>query len=341
MHKDSSLDSIKIIAEAGVNHNGSLASALDLCSVALDAGADVVKFQTWTTDEIICSGTPKAEYQILGTDDAQSQYSMLKELELSFDDFYKIKNHCDSIGIEFMSTPDDVASLKFLVNELGLRTIKVGSGEIRNTTYLSKVASLVPNIILSTGMHSLADIAYSVEVVQREHVVNLSLLQCTSSYPCPYNSAHLNVIPALSSTFQLPVGFSDHTNGLLAGTIAASLGASIIEKHFTTDKSLAGPDHAASLSPNELVEYINNIRNVPILLGSSLKSLQDCEIDVHNVVSKRVVAIAPISPGDLLTEANIGLRRSPDPKSYTADLFPLLLGTVSQRPYDIGNSIHI
>lgn len=235
-----------IIAEAGVNHNGELDLALKLCDAAKEAGADVVKFQTWKTEKIITQNVSQAEYQVTNTGIEETQYEMLKKLELSYDDFRKIKKHCDEIGILFSSTADEEESLDFLI-ELGIPFIKIGSGDIGNIPYLRYIGRKKMPIILSTGMSSLADVDSSINALREGGATDISILHCTTNYPCPYEDVNLRAMLTLQDAFHLPVGYSDHTMGKDVAISAVTLGASIIEKHFTLDCHMEGPDHAASV----------------------------------------------------------------------------------------------
>jgi N-acetylneuraminate synthase/N,N'-diacetyllegionaminate synthase len=329
---------IFIIAEAGVNHNGSLDKALELCKIAKDSGADAVKFQTWKTEELVLEKARQANYQKINTGFTQSQYQMLKELELSFNDFYLIKTFCDSIGIEFLSTPDEVTSLKFLVEDLGLTTIKVGSGELANLPYLREISNLAEKVILSTGMHSIEDVANSVNIFKEKSNIELILLQCTSSYPCPYEALNLKVMQTYSKLFKCKVGFSDHSIGLMASLLAASFGANVIEKHFTKDKNQKGPDHFCSLDPGELKDMITNIRLIPTILGSNEKSIQECEMDARLTATKVIVASNVIKKGQVFNSNNISLIRA-GAVGHDGTMWDSLIGSKSNRDYLTGDVI--
>ena len=239
-----------IIAEAGVNHNGQLDLALKLCDAAKEAGVDCVKFQTWQTEKIVTRKAEKATYQSENTNDAEeSQFDMLKKLELSYEDFRLVQEHCNKIGIDFLSTPDEEYSLAFLMNELHLPLIKIGSGEVTNIPYLRQMASYHKPIILSTGMATLAQVAMAYDTLIAAGAPSVSLLHCTTNYPCPKNEVNLRAMQTMKEAFKCPVGYSDHTMGTEIPIAAVAMGAEIIEKHFTLDRNMDGPDHKASLEP--------------------------------------------------------------------------------------------
>lgn len=337
---DENKESIFVIAEAGVNHNGDLERALDLCSIARDSGADAVKFQTWKTEKIVLKSADQAKYQKLNSGVVQTQFDMLKELELSEFDFEKIKNFCDKINIEFLSTPDEIDSLYFLRYKLGLKTIKIGSGEIGNELFLREVTKVAEKVILSTGMHEIIDIANSVNIIRTDPSTDLVLLQCTSSYPCPSEFVHLRVMETLRKAFNCEVGFSDHTLGITASIAAAAMGAKVIEKHFTQSKTLKGPDHLCSLEPKELKEMISAIRTVPIIMGSEHKKLQDCEKDVKKVASKVIVASKKIEVGDVLDKNNLTLIRA-GKIGLDGTYFEKLIGNIAKKEYEKGEVIFL
>lgn len=326
------MTSTRIIAEAGVNHNGSLERALDLCTIARDCGADAVKFQTWKTDLLILPLTPQAKYQTKNSDIAQDQYSMLRELELSYSDFERIKTHCDTIGIEFMSTPDESTSLRFLVNDLGLKKIKVGSGELGNIPFLREVATLADHIILSTGMSSLEEVEMSIHALGRPAPEKLTLLHCTSSYPCPAEYANLNVIPELRGYFPYDIGYSDHTLGITVSIAAAALGARVIEKHFTQNCRLPGPDHSCSLEPDELARLVESVRTVSASLGHKIKTLQAVEEDVRLTATKVIIATRPIHQGMRFSRENIALLRAGVP-GINGFQWDALMGQPAKKSY--------
>ena len=291
---------VYIIAEAGVNHNGRLDLALQLCDAAKDAGVDAIKFQTWKTELIISKNTEMADYQKknLGNDD--SQYDMLKKLELSYDNFHLIKDYCDNIGLQFLSTADETESLDFLC-ELGMPFIKLGSGEITNIPYLRYCAKKNMPLIISTGMCNLSDVATAFDVLTKAGAKDITLLHCTTNYPCPMDEVNLRAMQTMKDAFKCKVGYSDHTMGTEIPIAAVAMGAEIIEKHFTLDRNMEGPDHKASLEPQELKYMVDCIRNIEVALGDGIKKPNASEVEISKVVLKSIVAKAAIKKGDILT----------------------------------------
>lgn len=298
-----------IIAEAGVNHNGSLEIALKLCDAAKEVGADVVKFQTWKTENLITKNVAQAGYQTSNTGVQESQFDMLKKLELTYDEFRKIKEHCDEIGIVFASTADEPESLDFLV-ELGIPFIKVGSGDIGNVSFLRYMGTKELPIILSTGMSSLPDVELSVNALREGGVSEITLLHCTTNYPCPYEDVNLKAMETLRKAFDLPVGYSDHTIGREVSIAAVALGAMVIEKHFTLDCNMEGPDHIASTEPKDFAAMVKAIRMTETILGNGEKQPTSSEKEISKVVTKRIVAKQDIRAGDIFSEDNICVKRN-------------------------------
>ena len=298
-----------IIAEAGVNHNGRLDLALKLCDAAKECGADVVKFQTWKTEALITGHVAQADYQTRNTGITESQFDMLKRLELPYDDFRKIKAYCDEIGIVFASTADEPESLDFLTG-LGIPFIKVGSGDIGNVPYLRYMGSKGLPVILSTGMSSLAGVDVSVSALREGGAGDITLLHCTTNYPCPYEEVNLKAMLTLREAFHLPVGYSDHTVGRDVSVAAAALGACVIEKHFTLDRGMEGPDHAASTDPAEFRELVKAIRTIETSMGTGIKAPTASETRIAEVVTKRIVAGRRIAAGEIFTEDNVCIKRN-------------------------------
>lgn len=330
------MDRCLIIAEAGVNHNGNLNTALKLCDAAKEAGADVVKFQTWKTEAIITKTVAQAEYQQENTGVQESQFDMLKRLELSYDDFRKIKEHCDSIGIQFASTADEAESLDFLIS-IGIPFIKIGSGEIGNVSYLRYMGSKKMPVILSTGMSSLADIDISIQALREGGATDITLLHCTTSYPCVFENVNLNAMNTIQDAFKLPVGYSDHTLGSTVAIAAVAMGAKVIEKHFTLDKNMEGPDHKASSTPDEFKEYVQAIRNIEKAMGNGVKEPTKVEKEISKVVLKRIVAKRPIAKNQVITEDDICVKRND--VGLSCNKWDIIVGTKARKDYVVDEGI--
>lgn len=327
-----------IIAEAGVNHNGQLDLALKLCDAAKKAGVDCVKFQTWQTEKIVTRKAEKATYQSENTNNAEeSQFDMLKKLELSYEDFRLVQEHCNKIGIDFLSTPDEEYSLAFLMNELHLPLIKIGSGEVTNIPYLRQMASYHKPIILSTGMATLAQVAMAYDTLIAAGAPSVSLLHCTTNYPCPKNEVNLRAMQTMKEAFKCPVGYSDHTMGTEIPIAAVAMGAEIIEKHFTLDRNMDGPDHKASLEPHELKYMVDCIRNIEVALGDGIKRPNPSEVEISKVVLKSIVAKVPINMGETLTANNMTIKRAGS--GIPAAHWDMIVGTKALRDYDIDEPI--
>lgn len=300
--------SVFIIAEAGVNHNGSLELAKKLVDAAKEAGADCVKFQTYITKNIVSKNAVKAEYQKQQTKAEESQHDMLKRLELSFDDFIELNTYCKRKDIEFMSTAFDFDSIDFL-KRLEMRNWKIPSGDITNLPYLLKIAKLKAPVILSTGMSTMEDIASAIKTLKDNGSGDLTVLHCTTEYPTPYNEVNLMAMNTIKEKFGVRVGYSDHTKGIEVPIAAVALGATIIEKHFTLSKDMEGPDHKASLEPNELKAMIDSIRHIEVALGSGNKQPTESEMKNMNVARKSIIALKDIKVGEIFSEDNITVKR--------------------------------
>lgn len=319
-----------IIAEAGVNHNGRLDLALQLCDAAKESGADVVKFQTWKTENLITRNLEQAEYQVLNSGKRESQFDMLKKLELSYDNFRTIKRHCDEIGISFSSTADESESLDFLV-ELGIPFIKIGSGDIGNVPFLRYIGSKKMPIILSTGMSTIADVDISINALKEGGATEISILHCTTNYPCSYEDVNLRAMLTLRDAYRLPVGYSDHTIGREVAVSAVALGAKIIEKHFTLDCRMVGPDHSASTEPQDFAELVKAIRIVETCLGTGVKGPTDREKNIAKVISKRAVAKRNIKKGEVFTAENLCVKRNDI--GIRAKYWDLIIGRIARKNY--------
>lgn len=299
-----------VIAEAGVNHNGRYDIACKLIDAAKIAGADAVKFQTFKTENILTKKTSMAEYQKKNIGNDLSQYEMIKNLEITFDQFVGLKKYAEQAGIEFLSTPDDEESLDFLVNTLNLSLIKIGSGEIMNLPFLNSIACKQKPIILSTGMSTLGEVEKSVRAIQFINKKKLTLLHCTTNYPCPPEQVNLKAMLTLKQAFGQDVGYSDHTLGAEISVAAVALGATVIEKHLTLDNKLEGPDHAASLDPDQFRDMVRQIRAVHNALGNGIKWPNNSEEQIKPLVRKRVVSANNLKIGHCLTIKDMNFKRS-------------------------------
>ena len=300
--------SVFIIAEAGVNHNGSLELAKKLVDAAKDAGADSVKFQTFISENLVTKNAYKAEYQEKAAKVQESQFEMLKKLELSFDDFIELNDYCMSKNIEFMSTAFDLETIKFLSN-LEMPRWKVPSGEITNLPYLIEVAKQKRHVVLSTGMCTLSEVRCAIDTLKENDIVDLTVLHCTTDYPTPYSDVNLKAMLTIKEEFDVKVGYSDHTVGIEVPIAAVALGATIIEKHFTLDRNMEGPDHKASLEPHELKDMVNSIRNIELALGNGIKQPSKQELNNMVIARKSIVAKKPIKSGELFSEDNLTVKR--------------------------------
>jgi len=299
--------SVYIIAEAGVNHNGSFELACRLVDAAKNAGADCIKFQTFKSENLVSRSAQKADYQKAMTGKG-TQIDMLKKLELSFDDFLKLKSYCDKKGICFLSTPFDFESIVFL-NSIDMPFWKIPSGEITNYPYLVALARTGKPVVMSTGMSDLGEIEAAIIVLKQNGTREIKLLHCNTEYPTPYEDVNLRAMETMRSVFNLEVGYSDHTNGIVVPVAAVALGATIIEKHFTLDRNLEGPDHKASLEPDELTQMVKSIRLVESSLGSGIKKPSPSEEKNKTIARKSIVAKKAIKSGEILTEENITVKR--------------------------------
>jgi N,N'-diacetyllegionaminate synthase len=321
-----------IIAEAGVNHNGSLDMAKKMVKVAKECGVDAIKFQTFKAESLISKYAPKAEYQKQTTSSEESQLEMVKKLELSFEHFKELKYYCDSIGITFISTPFDFESIDFL-NSLGMEIYKIPSGEITNLPYLEKIGTFNKKVILSTGMAKLSEIEDALDILLRSGTLkdNITVLQCNTEYPTPYEDVNLLAIKTIKKAFKVNVGYSDHTPGIEVPIAAIALGSTVIEKHFTLDKNMPGPDHKASLEPHELKTMVTAIRNIEKALGDGIKKPTPSELKNMHVARKSIIARRDIKKGEIFTTENITVKR---PGSGISPMrWYEILGTVAQKDY--------
>lgn len=316
-----------IIAEAGVNHNGSIKVAKKLIDKAIECGVDCIKFQTFSAKNLVNKTAKKAEYQIENTKNNNSQLEMLKKLELSYDDFAELKKYCEEKNIMFLSTPFDLESCDFL-NDLDMKIFKIPSGEITNLPYLRKINSFGKKVILSTGMANSNEIQDALNVLKDCEV---SLLHCTTEYPCPYDNVNMNAMLTLKENFGLEVGYSDHTQGIEIPIMAVAMGAKIIEKHFTLDKNMEGPDHKASLEPDELKAMVMAIRNVEKAFGNGVKEPQEAEKKNIDIARKSIVAKTNIKKGETFTEENLTTKRPGN--GISPMRWDEIIGTVAVRDF--------
>jgi len=303
-------DKVIVIAEAGVNHNGSLDTAKQLVDVAAEAGADMVKFQTFSADRLVTLSAEKSDYQKQTTDASESQYTMIHKLELSSEMHEVLIAYCRQCDIEFFSTGFDTQSIDMLV-ELGLEHFKVPSGEITNLPYLRHVGKYGKPVILSTGMSNMREIETALDVLETSGTPRnqITVLHCNTEYPTPLEDVNLRAMLAIRDAFGVSVGYSDHTLGIEVAIAAVAMGATVIEKHFTLDCNLPGPDHQASLEPNELKRMVSCIRNIEKAMGDGVKKPSPSETKNISIVRKSIVAKKTISKGDLFSEDNLTVKR--------------------------------
>lgn len=297
-----------IIAEAGVNHNGDINLAYKLIDAARECGVDCVKFQTFKTENLVTRTAKKADYQVENTKNNDSQFSMLKKLELSFEDFKNLKEYCDRIGIEFLSTPFDKDSVD-LLERLGVSKYKLSSGDITNKPLLEYIAKKNKPVILSTGMCTMEEVQEAVSWIEAAGNKQITLLHCTSNYPTPYCDVNMNAMLTLDKAFPYPTGYSDHTQGIIIPIMAVSMGATVIEKHFTLDKNMEGPDHKASLDVNELKEMVNAIRDIESARGTGEKKPAESELSTREVARKSIIVNKDLKKGDVLTLDDLDVKR--------------------------------
>lgn len=351
-----------IIAEAGVNHNGSDDLAYSLVDAAHQAGADIVKFQTFKAKNLVTEDAQQAEYQITNSGQKESQYSMLKRLELSYETHHKLVKYCNNLGIEFLSTAFDSESLSFLVDDLGLTRLKLPSGEITNAPLVLEHARTGCDLIVSTGMATLSEIeqvlsiiafgyvnsndnpteealqaAYFSEQGKRLLKEKVTLLHCTTEYPAPFKDINLNAMDTMKDAFKLAVGYSDHSEGIIVPVAAVAKGAILIEKHFTVDKSLPGPDHKASLDQQELKTMVDGIRTVEKVLGDGIKGPRPSEVKNKSVARKSLVAKSAIEVGELFSENNLTVMRPGS--GINPNKYWYFLNKTSGKSYQAGDLI--
>ena len=330
--------SVFIIAEAGVNHNGSIELAKKLIDVASMAGADAVKFQTFTAERLVSKKAQKADYQKQTTNKEESQFEMIKNLELDIDAHKKLIEYCEIKKIMFLSTPFDNESIE-LLDELGLEIFKVASGEITNLPYLRNIGALNKKVILSTGMSDIGEVEDALDVLLESGTLkeNITVLHANTMYPTPMEDVNLNAMLSIGSVFNVSYGYSDHTLGIEVDIAAVAMGASIIEKHITLDKTMTGPDHRASLEPDELKAMVLAIRNIEAALGDGVKKPSSSELANIEVVRKSLVAGRPIKSGEVLTVDNVSIKR---PGTGISPMrYDEYIGTVALKNYNVDDLI--
>jgi len=321
-----------IIAEAGVNHNGDLGLAKQLVDVAAQAGADLVKFQTFSANRLATRTAKKADYQTHTTGSKESQHEMLRRLELTVEMHNELIAHCMARDISFFSTGFDVESVNLLVN-LGQNRFKIPSGEIDNLPYLRHIGRFGKDVILSTGMATMGEIEAAIDVLEQAGTprAKMTVLHCTTEYPTPMAEVNLRAMQSIHSAFGVAVGYSDHTPGIEVAIAAVAMGASVIEKHFTLDRKLPGPDHKASLEPGELISMVSAIRNIEIALGDGIKRLTPSEARNKPLARKSLVASRAIKAGEILSAENITTKRPGT--GISPMLWDKVVGQIAQRHY--------
>jgi len=329
---------VLIIAEAGVNHNGSILLAKKLIDAAKSSGADIIKFQSFSAENLVIPGTKKANYQQDKVTLSEDQFEMLEKLELNFDQQKELKNYCDSKNIEFLSSAFDLDSLK-LIKNLNVKRYKIPSGEITNLPYLRFVASQKKPIILSTGMSNIREIGNALDELIVSGVMNeeITILHCTTEYPAPLEDVNLNAMTTIRNKFQIKVGYSDHTLGTEVSLAAVALGATIIEKHLTLDRNLNGPDHKASLEPDEFFNLVKGIRKISKSLGSFEKKISNSEKKNISIVRKSIIAKTEIKEGDLFSSNNICAKRPGT--GISPMLWDQVIGKRAKRDFKVNEQI--
>jgi N,N'-diacetyllegionaminate synthase len=321
-----------IIAEAGVNHNGIIENAYKLIEVAKEAGADYVKFQISKPGGSITKYAPKANYQIKTTGNNESQYEMGNKLRFTFDEHLKLMEHCRKVGVPYLSSPFDTQAIEFLAQQ-NIPFWKIASGEITNYPFLVALAKHNKSIVMSTGMSTLDEIGKAIDVLTAHGTdrEKITLLQCNTEYPTPMSDVNLMVMSTLKDRFNLPVGYSDHTNGIEVPIAAVALGATVIEKHFTLSRKMEGPDHVASLEPEELVQMVKSIRNIEIALGDGVKRVTQSELSNRDVARKSIVASCDIRVGEIFSDQNLTTKRPGT--GISAIEWPNVIGKIAKRDF--------
>ena len=329
---------VLIIAEAGVNHNGNLELAKKMAQTAKECGADVVKFQTAKLSSLVTKFAGMANYQKENLGEAMSQKEMLRKLLLTYEQFEELAAFCQKIGIEFLSTPFDIESVDFL-QKLGCRFWKVPSGEITNLPYLRAIAKTGKDVILSTGMCQMKEIQDAKRILQENGAKEITILHCNTQYPTPMEDVNLKAMLTIKKELNVPVGYSDHTQGIEVSIAAAALGAVVIEKHFTLDRSMDGPDHKASIEPEELKKMVSSIRNIEKALGSEEKKVSPSEAENITIARKSIVAAKEIQKGEVFSDENLAVKR---PGTGISPMrWDEIIGKAAERTYQIDEMIEI
>jgi N,N'-diacetyllegionaminate synthase len=326
------MSKVFIIAEAGVNHNGVLELAKQLVDIASNAGADAIKFQTFRTENLVSKNAQKAEYQKQTTNGQESQFDMLKKLELNVEAHKELIAYCKTKSLLFLSTPFDHHSIN-LLNDLGLQIFKIPSGEITNLPYLKQIGKLKKKVILSTGMADMDEIKEALEILTTSGTKkeNITVLHTNTMYPTPMEDVNLKAMITIGKTFDVAVGYSDHTLGIEVDIAAVAVGASCIEKHFTLDKTMEGPDHKASLNPNELTSMVKAIRNIELALGDGIKKPSPSELPNKKIARKSIVANCNIKKGEILSTDNLATKRPGN--GISPMQWEEVIGTIANKDY--------
>lgn len=332
------MNKVFIIAEAGVNHNGNIEIAKKLIDEAVRCGVDAVKFQSFKAKNLVTKSAKQAEYQKNNMGKEVSQYEMLKSLELSYEDHLELINYSKEKGIMFLSSPFDLESIDML-NNLGMEIFKVPSGEIENVPYLRKIGKTGKKVILSTGMSNLSDIEFALEILRSSGAKDISVLHCNTDYPTKMEEVNLRAMNTIENAFSVEIGYSDHTKGIEVPIAAVALGAKIIEKHFTLDRNMEGPDHKASLEPNELKSMVDSIRNVEIALGNGIKNLTESEKKNVKIARKSIICSSDIKKGDTFTEDNLTIKRPGT--GLSPKMWDKILGKKAKRDYYIDEMVEL
>lgn len=327
-----------IIAEAGVNHNGNIDLAIELIRKAKETGADCVKFQTFKAEQIVTQTSPKANYQLLVTDSNESQFEMLKKLELKMEHYPILISYCREIGIDFMSTPYNFEDVDFL-NSLGIDSFKIASGQLTEIPFLRYAAKKMKRMIISTGMANMSDVFLAVQTIRGEGNQNIVVLQCTTNYPSKIEDSNLLAMVSIKDACKVKVGYSDHVENNYACLASVALGAEIVEKHFTLDRNMEGPDHSCSLEPGEFKELVLGIRNIELAMGDGLKIPTKAELENSNGMKRSIVAVTKIKKGETINIEQIGFKRPFN--GLSPNLLTDILGKVALKDIEIDEPIQL